>query len=200
MDAVWKVLNQHFFSRWIGPEDSVIDVGAGLCNFINNIAAERRVAFDADPSVASRTANGVEAIVGTKLSEHNLSGQFDVAFVSNFLEHMRDGDAVVSTLREIKEVLKPNGRILILQPIFELVGPKYFDFIDHKTILTFKSLIEALELAEFRVTHTRKRFLPYTSKSNTPRHPLLVRLYLLVPLAQWLMAGQAFCVAQNETT
>jgi hypothetical protein len=31
---VWQVLCSQFFSRYIAPTDSVIDIGAGYCEFI----------------------------------------------------------------------------------------------------------------------------------------------------------------------
>ena len=196
MDAVWQVLVTNFFKRWIKPDDAVIDIGAGLCNFINNVSAKRRIAFDADPSVTERAAPGVEVITGTNLIGHDLEGSLNVAFLSNFLEHLENGDAVLSMLNDVHKLLKPGGKILILQPNFALTGPDYFDFIDHKTILTEKSVYEALELTGYDITFSKKRFL-YTSKSRTPRHPWLVRLYLLMPPAQWLMAGQSFFVGQK---
>ena len=197
MDAVWQVLVTHYFRRWIKPNDAVIDIGAGLCNFINNVSAKRRIAFDADPSVTERAAPGVEVISDTSLIGHGLEGDLDVAFLSNFLEHLENGDAVLSMLNDAYKLLKPGGKILILQPNFSLIGSGYFDFIDHKTILTEKSVHEALELAGYNITFSKKRFLPYTSKSRTPRHPWLVRLYLMMPPAQWLMAGQSFFVGQK---
>jgi hypothetical protein len=49
--GVWQVLIDDFFSRWIDPSASVLDVGAGYCNFINNVNAARRTAIDANPEV-----------------------------------------------------------------------------------------------------------------------------------------------------
>ena len=46
-----------------------------------------------------------------------------------------------------------------------------------------------------RPTEVLPRFLPYTTKSRLPQHPLLVRLYLRVPLAQRLLGKQAWVVA-----
>ena len=197
MNAVWQVLVTHYFGRWIRPDDAVIDIGAGLCNFINNVTAKRRIAFDADPSVTERAQSGVDVITGTTLNGHGLDGSLDVAFLSNFLEHLESGDAVLRMLNDVHALLKPGGKILILQPNFALVGADYFDFIDHKTILTDKSVHEALELTGYDIAYSKRRFLPYTSKSRTPRHPWLVRLYLLMPPVQWLMAGQSFFVGQK---
>ena len=195
MEAVWRVLVDHFFQRWVGADDAVLDVGAGLCNFINLVAAGRRVAMDADPSTVERCAPGVEFLHASDLAEVDAGETFDVIFMSNFLEHLESGGQVLHFLEQARKHLKPAGRLLVLQPNFALVGAAYFDFIDHKTILTDKSLIEALELSGYDIAYVKRRFLPYTSKSSVPRAPWMVRLYLAFPPAQWLMGKQTFVVA-----
>ncbi|GAB6052584.1 hypothetical protein JCM17960_14040 [Magnetospira thiophila] len=196
MRAVWRVLVDHFFQRWVKPTDAVLDVGAGLCNFINQVKAARRVAMDADPTTGSRCDPGVAFIHAQSLEACQEAGPFDVVFMSNLLEHLPSGEAVLEYLRETRRLLKPGGRVMILQPNFALVGAAYFDFIDHKTILTDKSLVEALELSGFEVEYLKRRFLPYTSKSSIPRAPWMVRLYLALPPVQFLMGQQSFVVAR----
>jgi hypothetical protein len=58
------------------------------------------------------------------------------------------------------------------------VGQAYWDFIDHKTPLTEKSLEEAAVLSGFTTEKVITRFIPYTTKGRTPQRPSLVRLYL----------------------
>lgn len=50
-NAVWDVLCRYFFSRWISPEDTVADVAAGYCEFINHVKAKKKYAFDLNPDV-----------------------------------------------------------------------------------------------------------------------------------------------------
>ena len=195
MEAVWRVLINHFFQRWVSADDAVLDVGAGLCNFINQVDARRRVAMDADPSTVERCATGVEFIHATDLAEADMGETFDVIFMSNFLEHLESGRQVLRILEQARKRLNTTGRLLILQPNFALVGAAYFDFIDHRTILTDKSLIEALKLSGYDIVYVKRRFLPFTSKSSVPRAPWMVRLYLAFPPAQWLMGKQTFVVA-----
>jgi SAM-dependent methyltransferase len=198
MNAIWKVLVTHFFQRWISSTAEVLDVGAGRCAFINNVQASRKVAFDANPSVSDYCAPEVEFFEGTDLSAAKFQRKFDIIFVSNFLEHLRNSDEVLTLLGQIRDLLKPSGQILILQPNFSLIGGQYFDFIDHKTILTDRSLVEALELTGYKVCYLKKRFLPYTSKSSLPQSPWLVRLYLLIPLAHYFLGKQTFVVATPD--
>lgn len=76
-----------------------------------------------------------------------------------------------------------------MQPNIRLIGGAYWDFIDHQTALTDRSLAEAAEMSGFKTRRNIARFLPYTTKSRLPKHPLLVRAYLAFPPA-WLLLGK----------
>lgn len=194
---VWKVLVEDFFSRWIDEKAAVLDVGAGACHFINHVRARERVAFDANPDVATNCAPGVEFLRGDHPAV--LAGRkFDVMFVSNFLEHLANGKEIISVLKGLHPLLSAGGRVIVLQPNFALLGAKYFDFVDHSAVLTDHSLREALEVSGYRIIHFRKRFLPYTSKSRFPRTSWLVRLYLRLPFVQWIFGKQTLVIAETK--
>src|SRR5438552_19004400 len=55
-DKVWHVLVNEFFSRWIKPEHSVLDLGCGYCEFINNVTSAEKFAMDLNPSARSRVS------------------------------------------------------------------------------------------------------------------------------------------------
>ena len=46
---LWRVLCDDFFSRWVPPGSTVLDVAAGHCEFVNNIKAARRIADSGVP-------------------------------------------------------------------------------------------------------------------------------------------------------
>jgi hypothetical protein len=46
MRAVWRVLVCDFFQSRVSSDATVLDVGAGACPFINEVAATRRIAID----------------------------------------------------------------------------------------------------------------------------------------------------------
>jgi hypothetical protein len=45
-DVVWQSLWRYRFSAMVRPDDCVLDLGAGYCNFINCVVARRRIAID----------------------------------------------------------------------------------------------------------------------------------------------------------
>jgi hypothetical protein len=88
--------------------------------------------------------------------------------------------------------------VVILQPNIRLAGAAYWDFIDHRTPLTERSLAEAAEIAGFRTVAVITRFLPYTTKSRLPSHPLLVRGYLAFPPVWRLLGRQTLYVGERR--
>jgi SAM-dependent methyltransferase len=123
--------------------------------------------------------------LSTKIARDSI----DVVFCSNFLEHLPDKDTFLATLAEIRTVLRPGGRLLILQPNIRFVGGAYWDFVDHHLPLTDRTLVEACESLAYEIVEVIPRFLPYTTRSALPQSPWLVRLYLAFRPA-WLVFGQ----------
>jgi ubiquinone/menaquinone biosynthesis C-methylase UbiE len=196
---VWRVLCEDFFQRYVSPSDAVLDLGAGFCEFINHIRCGAKWAVDSDEQVRAHAGPDVEVRCAPA---HDLSwldaASADVVFASNFFEHMPNKDALVATLREVHRVLKTGGRLLVLQPNIRYAYKEYWDFFDHHVPLSDKSMAEVLETNGFEVTEARPRFLPYTTKSALPQWPLLVRLYLRMPLAQRILGKQMFLVARKR--
>jgi hypothetical protein len=104
---------------------------------------------------------------------------------------------VVSQLKVVREVLRPGGRAIVLQPNIRLVGGSYWDFLDHKTPLTERSLEEAAQTAGLETERLITRFLPYTTKSRFPQRAWLVRAYLAFPPAWWLLGKQTLLIARR---
>jgi SAM-dependent methyltransferase len=198
--AIWRVLCDHFFSRYVRSDDTVIDVGAGYCEFINNIRCRRRIAIDLNPDVRKFASKDVEVRNESCTNMASLpESTVDVVFMSNFLEHLPDKTTVYATLAETRRVLRPSGRLLILQPNIRFLAGEYWDFFDHHTPLTERSLCEALINLDMKPEVVIPRFLPYTTKSRLPKAPFLVRLYLLMPFVWPIVGKQAFVVAQKPT-
>jgi SAM-dependent methyltransferase len=191
---IWGVLCTHFFQRWVPADAVVLDLAAGHCEFINNIRASRRIAVDLNPDVALRAAAGVQTHVLRSDDLVDIDGQsVDVVFISNFFEHI-SREAILATLVEVRRVLRPGGRLLVLQPNVRYCARDYWQFFDHITPIDDRALVEAFAATGYDVITNIPRFLPYTTKSRLPSGPALVKLYLRVPLAWRVLGAQAFMV------
>jgi SAM-dependent methyltransferase len=188
-EGIWRELCR-FLQRYIEPDACVVDIACDLGYFIRNIRAADRWATDIR-DVAGSLPKDVHFVraSGLDLADVLPNNHFDLAFFSNYLEHLPSTEAVLQQLKVTYSILKPGGRVLILQPNIRLIGGSYWDFIDHQTALTEKSLAEAASMAGFTHKKVIARFLPYTTKSRLPQHPLLVRAYLAFPPA-WLFFGK----------
>lgn len=191
-DAIWVEICR-YLQRYVPMDSSVLDIGCDRGYFIRHIRARDRWATD---SRDMRAALGGDIVfVQGNALELALGRRFDRIFMSNLLEHLSGPDAVVALLRRCRDLLEPDGRVMILQPNIRLVGGAYWDFLDHRVALTERSLEEAVQLAGLAPTKVVTRFLPYTTKSRTPTYHLLVRAYLAFPLAWRLLGKQTLFIA-----
>jgi SAM-dependent methyltransferase len=199
-DAIWQVLCEHFFQRYVRDNDAVLDIGPGFGEFLRHIRCGRRIAADIEPLSGREFPEGTEELIvsSDQLSSKVAAESVDVVFCSNFFEHLPDKQAFRQTLSEIHFVLKRGGRLLILQPNIRLIGGAYWDFVDHCLPLTDRTLVEACESAGFQTVEVIPRFLPYTTRSALPQSPALVRLYLMARPAWWLLGRQTWMVATKR--
>jgi len=197
-NEIWKVLCRDFFSRFLSPTDTVVDIGCGYGEFINNISAGRRVAVDLNSDTKLFLNPGVEFFQGEALTldQANLPSA-DVVFTSNFLEHLPDKPTLDKFLTQVHGVLKPGGKYIIMGPNLRYLPGEYWDFYDHHLGLTHLSLSEALRLRGYNIDVCIDRFLPYTTQTKLPTHPALVRIYLKAPMA-WRFMGKQFLIVATR--
>jgi SAM-dependent methyltransferase len=193
-EFVWQEVCRYLQPREIPADSLIVEIGAGYCSFINNVQARERHAVDLSPDLAQHAAPGVVPHVGscTALSMFS-AGTVDVVFASNLFEHLTR-DELASTLTEIRRVLRPGGRLVIVQPNFRYSARHYFDDYTHLQVFTDVSLRDRLMADSFRIRRVVPRFLPFSMKSRLPKSRLLVRLYLRSPLkpfgAQMLIVAE----------
>lgn len=195
-DKVWKVVCSYLQRKFIPKDSVVLDLGAGYGAFINNVQAKERHALDQSDTIVRYAAEGVKTHVQSCTDLCGLGdGYFDVVFASNLLEHL-DRDETEKTLAEVWRVLKPAGKLILLQPNFAYSFRQYFDDFTHKQIFTHVGLSDLLEASGFQVVANMAKFMPYSMRSRLPTFSWLVRLYLFLPLKP--LAGQMLIVAQKQ--
>jgi SAM-dependent methyltransferase len=193
---MWKILCTDFFQRYIPIDSTVMEIGAGYCEFINNIHARSRIAVDLNPDTRRLASPDVKVILSSSVDLSVLeTDSVNVAFASNFFEHLSRDD-ILCTMKEVARVLAANGRFLILQPNIRFCYRDYWMFFDHVTPLDDRSLTEALEISGFKVVHVVPRFLPYTTESRLPKSPFFVKAYLHAPIVWRFLGAQTFVVAE----
>jgi len=198
-NEIWKVLCQDFFQKYIKTTDTICDLGAGFCEFINNIKAQNKIAIDVNPESRKYAASDVQVVACKSVNlAQKIKDKLDVVFASNFFEHLPTKEELVITVDEIRKVLKKRGRLIILMPNIRYVGSAYWDFLDHQLPLSDKSMIELLELNGFQIIEKKSKFLPYSTKSNLPKIPILVRFYLKLTPLHLIFGKQSLIVAQKD--
>ena len=197
-DAVWREIVR-FLQRYIDPDTPLLDLACDRGHFVRWVNATERWATDIrdmrgvlPPDVRFVQASGLD-LAAVLPARH-----FGFVFMSNYLEHLDSSDAVINQLRVVSGLMRPGGRVMVLQPNIRLVGPRYWDFIDHRVALTERSLLEAAELAGLRTVDLVTRFLPYSTKGRLPTAPALVRAYLAFRPAWWLLGKQTLLVAERH--
>ena len=117
--------------------------------------------------------------------------------MSNFLEHLRTKKEVLKTFKEVFRVLKAGGKVITLHPNIRYLYKDYWGYFDHHVPLTDKNIDEGLEVVGFKVEISIDRFLPFTKKSKIPKHPTLVKLYLMFPFIWRFMGKQTLVIAEK---
>ena len=198
-EGVWREICRFLQRRYIPPTAKVLDIGTDVGYFIRNINAAERWATDLRDTSAflSPDIRFVQSD-GLALADVAPSDYFDVVFMSNYLEHLDSAESVIEQLRVVRRLLRPGGEVIVLQPNIKLVGPSYWDFIDHRVPLTEESLVEAATFAGLETRHLIGRFLPYSVKGRLPANSSLVRAYLAFPPAWRILGKQTLYVGARR--
>jgi SAM-dependent methyltransferase len=190
--AVWREIAAHVYLE-LGRPEIVLDPAAGRGEFINAVPARERWAVDRVVYPEGTYDPGVRTVIADALEVDLPVGHFDGIFVSNFLEHLPNQEAVATFLERMHAVMRPGGRIVIMGPNFRYCAPRYFDMADHTVILTHIAIKEHLYAAGFEPERVQARFLPYSFTGRLPPSPWFIRHYLRLPLA-WRVLGKQFLV------
>ncbi|MFQ5571567.1 MAG: class I SAM-dependent methyltransferase [Rhodothermales bacterium] len=103
--------NLHFWQPYIEPTDDVLDFGCGGGFLLHNLRAQRKAGVEINPHAREHAQQlGIEmypVVAETR-------GLFDKIITSHALEHIPHPRQAVL---ELKEKLRPDGRLLMLLPI-----------------------------------------------------------------------------------
>jgi SAM-dependent methyltransferase len=193
-EAVWRVLVDAWFARYLEGTEAVLDLGCGWGAFINQATAPERYGIDLNADAARHVDPGVRLLSQSATDAWPLpDGSLDLVFTSNFLEHLSSRDAILAALSEACRCLRPGGQIVCLGPDIRYAKGDYWNFFDHVIPLTARSLVEALELTGFHADEVIDRFLPYTLAGRRAPPALAIRAYLRFRPA-WRLLGRQFLV------
>lgn len=194
---VWRVLVT-WFGRWIPADATVLDLGCGYCEFINNVQAGRKLAMDLNPEASNRAAAGVTVFQQDCSEPWPVpAGSLDVVFTSNFFEHLPSKAHLERTLIEAFRALKPGGRLIALGPNLKYLTGRYWDYWDHYVPLTEMSLGEGLRTLGYAVIVSIDRFLPFTMSEGGEYPIWTLQAYLSFSIA-WKIFGKQFLVVAEK--
>ena len=190
---VWKAICEYLISD-IEPQDTVLELGAGYCDFINQIPAETKYAMDANPDVQRHCAEDVQFVL-SKDNHFDVPAQsVDVVFASNFFEHLNDADRD-SVFDQLSQCLKPKCTLILMQPNYHYAHKKYWDDYTHVKAYSHVSLPDMVAAKGYTIRRVEKRFLPFSFKSVLPASYWLTKAYLA---SFWRpYAGQMLVVAEK---
>lgn len=198
---LWKVLIDDFLQKYVPSQSSILDIGGGYCEFINQIRADQKCLIDLNPDSKIFANPEIEVlnIDVLNLGDRPLfSEQFDRIFISNFFEHLNNKEELIQIISFCFDALKSNGSLLVIQPNFKYSYQEYYDFIDHQLPITHLSLQELLETVGFQIDLMIPRFLPFSTKGR-PASPLLLKIYLRLPFLWQFLGGQMFVKASKRS-
>ena len=195
---IWQVLCRDFFKKFVPANATVLDLACGYGEFINEIPAAKKYAIDLNPDSPHFVSKDV-IFYATRADDLSpiADESIDVVFTSNFFEHLPSKDVLNSVFAEIRRILRPGGKVLMLGPNIRYLPGEYWDFYDHHLPLSERSLCEGLVASDFEIERVIPRFLPFTTISRIPQHPLLVAIYLRTPIVWHIMGKQFFVVARK---
>lgn len=192
--APWRAIAR-YLQRWVDGKANLLELGAGYGEFSKSIQAAHKWALDQNPVLMEHWGDKITPLIQQALEPLPLaSGAMGTVFASNFFEHftLDEGREILS---EAWRVLRPGGRLIVVQPNFRLEPRRYFDDYTHKTIYTDTGFQDFLKSQGWGIAHAEPRFMPFSMKSRFPTAEWLVRLYLASPVRP--MAGQFLVVAER---
>ena len=190
--AVWGEIGPHVYELMDRPQ-KVLDPAAGRGEFIGAVPARETWAVDEVSYPEAAHKPDTKVITSSIMDADLPDAHFDGVFVSNFLEHLKDQEAISVFLEKMRGAMERGGRIAIMGPNYRYCADEYWDCADHYVALTHVAIGEHLYAAGFEPKRIIPRYLPYSFRGILPPSPNLTRLYLRATPA-WRLLGKQFLV------
>jgi SAM-dependent methyltransferase len=192
--SVWKAICR-YLQPWVASDEGLLELGAGYGEFSREICAARKWALEQNGALVQHWAVSVTPLIQSAMDPWPLADRsLGTVFASNFFEHftLEQGEEI---LTQAARVLRPGGRLIVVQPNFRLEPRRYFDDYTHRTAYTDNGFRDFLRALGWEIAHAEPRFLPFTMKNRLPTAEWLVRTYLALPFRP--RAGQFLIVAEK---
>ena len=193
----WLIITKWIENK-LGQSKTVLDPASGLGEFIIASTAEEKWACDLIDQRDSWPST-VKTRFGEIFEIDLPNNHFEMIFVSNFLEHLPTPDHIYRYLMLLRSKLKPSGKIVIMGPNYRYSSKEYFDFADHLLPLTHRTIEEHLAAANLDCKLIIKKFLPLSFRSQRFSFPILVKIYLAIPIFWKVFGKQFFIVATRPS-
>jgi SAM-dependent methyltransferase len=173
---VWQAIAE-YLQRFVSADLPVLELGSGYGDFINQIKASKKYALDINPQAAGFCGPDVEFRCSDLKIIDLPAGSIGTVFASNLLEHL-DGDKLESLFSEIKRILRPGGKLILIQPNIRYCPREYWDDYTHVKAWSDVSLKDFIAAQGFKISKVEKGFLPFSFKSIFPKSYHLTKFYL----------------------
>ena len=110
-------------------------------------------------------------------------------------EHLA-GDEVDEILERVAEVLKPGGRLVLIQPNHRLCAENYFDDPTHLTVFDDSNIGDWLARSGLQPVEVVPGLLTFSMNGRLPKSGILTRLYLMSPWKP--LAAQMYVAAEKN--
>jgi ubiquinone/menaquinone biosynthesis C-methylase UbiE len=191
---VWKAICE-YLQKEISETSVILDLGAGYCDFINQIHAKKKYAVDSNLDVKKFISSDVIFINSDVTKIDIADNEVEVVFASNLLEHL-DDEKIELLFLQLNRILKKNGKLILLQPNYYYCYRNYWDDYTHKKAFSHITLCDFLASKNYKIKSVKKRFIPFSFKSWLPKSYLLTKIYLYLPWKP--MAKQMLIIAQKN--
>lgn len=193
-NRIWVEISR-YISTDVSDIKTLLEIGAGYCDFINQFPATKKICFELNRDREKYASADVDFRCGDAIQlVKEIDTTVDMVFASNFLEHLSDEQLEI-LMPGIYDILNSKGKLVLLQPNYLLCQNTYFNDETHRTIFSDENIKPFLKKYRFEILKLIPGLLPFSMKSRLPKWPLLVRLYLNSPFRPY--AAQMYIVAQK---